>query len=291
MPNAKKFWQFCNQVGNTVELLLYGDISQTSWWGDEVTPRQFAEELSGLGALDKIVVRINSGGGDVFAAQTIGNLLEQHPAEVTATIDGLCASAATVVACHCGKVIAANDSTYMVHPVKMGARGYYNAEELQKYIEALTVIRENVVSLYRYLNEKSVETYKKIANRGGNNNGIGMEVCINEGADIYLNYQRSAKLTAYLMDKFNLTIEDVKPHHYFSGKPCPATLKNNGLWDYFLQMVKIEYDVLQFIKEGYEIKFISNTNNILENGRIKDLAKEVKFKIVTTYNGIEEVYE
>ena len=148
MPENKKFWKFCNQVGNTVELLLYGDISQTSWWGDEVTPRQFAEELAGLGALDKIVVRINSGGGDVFAAQAIGNQLEQHPAEVTAKIDGLCASAATIVACHCGKVIAANDSTYMVHPVRRGAYGYYNAEELKKYIEALDAIRESITGLY-----------------------------------------------------------------------------------------------------------------------------------------------
>ena len=75
MPNAKKFWQFRNQANKEVELLLYGDISQTSWWGDEVTPKQFADELSGLGVLDTITVRINSGGGDVFAAQTIGNLL------------------------------------------------------------------------------------------------------------------------------------------------------------------------------------------------------------------------
>ena len=108
MPENKKFWKFCNQAGNKVELLLYGDISQTSWWGDEVTPKQFAEELAGLGALDEITVRINSGGGDVFAAQAIGNQLEQHPAAVTAKIDGLCVSAATIVACHCGKVIAAN---------------------------------------------------------------------------------------------------------------------------------------------------------------------------------------
>lgn len=97
MPENKKFWKFCNQAGNKVELLLYGDISQTSWWGDEVTPKQFAEELAGLGALDEITVRINSG-GDVFAAQAIGNQLEQHPAAVTAKIDGLCASAATI---HC----------------------------------------------------------------------------------------------------------------------------------------------------------------------------------------------
>ena len=88
MPENKKSWKFCNQAGNKVELLLYGDISQTSWWGDEVTPKQFAEELAGLGALDEITVRINSG-GDVFAAQAIGNQLEQHTAAVTAKIDGL----------------------------------------------------------------------------------------------------------------------------------------------------------------------------------------------------------
>ena len=95
MPENKKFWKFCNQAENKVELLLYGDISQTSWWGDEVTPKQFAEELAGLGALDEITVRINS--GDVFAVQAIGNQLEQHPAAVTAKIDGLCASAATIL--------------------------------------------------------------------------------------------------------------------------------------------------------------------------------------------------
>ena len=96
MPENKKFWKFCNQEGNKVELLLYGGISQTSWWGAEVTPKQFAEELAGLGALDEITVRIISG-GDVFAAQAIGNQLEQHPAAVTAKIDGLCASAATIL--------------------------------------------------------------------------------------------------------------------------------------------------------------------------------------------------
>jgi len=92
-----------------------GDISDSTWWGDEVTPKQFAEDLDKLGAVSEITVRINSGGGDVFAAQTIGNLLEQHPANVVARIDGLCASSATIVACHCDRVVAANDSTYMVH--------------------------------------------------------------------------------------------------------------------------------------------------------------------------------
>lgn len=146
MPN--KFWQFRNQADGTGELLLYGDIAgEKSWWGDEVTPKQFYEELNALGNVSEITVRINSGGGDVFAAQAIGNFLEQNAANVTARIDGVCASAATIIACHCNKVIAANDSTYMVHPVRMYC-GYANETDLQKYLEALATIKENIISLY-----------------------------------------------------------------------------------------------------------------------------------------------
>lgn len=147
MPN--KFWKFRNQAGGAAELFLYGDIAaEQSWWGDEVTPKLFAEDLNGLGIVNEITVHINSGGGDVFAAQTIGNLLEQHTAAVTARIDGVCASAATIIACHCDKVVAANDSTYMIHPVRMGVYGYAGAEELQQYIDAIATIRENIIGLY-----------------------------------------------------------------------------------------------------------------------------------------------
>lgn len=146
MPD--RFWKFQNVTGGSAELLLYGDISDSTWWGDEVTPKQFAEDLGKMGAVNEITVRINSGGGDVFAAQTIGNLLEQHPASVTARIDGLCASAATVVACHCDRVVAANDSTYMVHPVRLGLRGYFDAVQVQQYLSALATIKENIISLY-----------------------------------------------------------------------------------------------------------------------------------------------
>lgn len=103
-----------------------------------MTPKTFADELNALGPLTSLTVRINSGGGDVFAAQTIGNLLEQHTAQVTARIDGLCASAATIIACHCDKVVAANDSTYMIHPVRMGIFDFADAVTLQQYIDKAT---------------------------------------------------------------------------------------------------------------------------------------------------------
>ena len=68
-----KFWKFCNLADSQkAELFLYGDISETSWWGDEVTPKQFADDLAALGDVTEITVYINSGGGDVFAAQAIG---------------------------------------------------------------------------------------------------------------------------------------------------------------------------------------------------------------------------
>lgn len=148
--SGKKFWQFRNLVNEpgSAELLLYGDIAERSWYGDEVSPRQFAEDLAALGAVRSITVRINSAGGDVFAAQSIGNQLEQCGAEVTARIDALCASAATIVACHCNKVVAANDSTYMIHPVRVGVFDYVNAAELQDYLKALAAMQENITTLY-----------------------------------------------------------------------------------------------------------------------------------------------
>lgn len=144
-----KFWKFCNLADSQkAELFLYGDISETSWWGDEVTPKQFADDLAALGDVTEITVYINSGGGDVFAAQAIGNQLARNAAIVTAHIDGLCASAATIVACHADKVVAAADSTYMVHPVSMGLCGYLTADEMRNYLKALDATRESIVSLY-----------------------------------------------------------------------------------------------------------------------------------------------
>lgn len=147
-PTNKKFWRFTNTADGSAELMLYGDIAQNSWYGDEVTPKDFKADLDALGAVSNILVRINSGGGDVWAAQNIGNLLEQHPATVTARIDGLCASAATIVACHCDKVEAAEDTSYMIHPVQVGLCGYMGAVELEQYKQALDSIKENILGLY-----------------------------------------------------------------------------------------------------------------------------------------------
>lgn len=112
------------------------------------------------------------------------------------------------------------------------------------------------------------ETYKRVANRGGNNNGIGIEMCVTKHTDLYYTFQLAAKLVAYLMNQHQLTLEDITQHHYFSGKDCPQTLRKNHLWSHFLNLVQVEYQMLGFIQEGYEMTCIPLSSHIQPNGRI-----------------------
>lgn len=135
-------------------------------------------------------------------------------------------------------------------------------------------------------------SFAKIANRGGNNNSIGIESCITVGTDIYLTWQKTAKLVAKLLDDNNLTFDDIKQHHYFSGKNCPQTIRMNGFWEHFIELVKVEYQVLQFIKEGYKIELVVDNPKVKNNGRISltDLysGEEIRYTIVTTFNNQKE---
>ncbi len=95
----RKFWNWIkNDVGGEEErtLVLNGEISDETWYGDEVTPALFAKELNaGSG---NITVWINSPGGDVFAAAQIYNMLMEYKGDVTVKVDALAALAASVIA-------------------------------------------------------------------------------------------------------------------------------------------------------------------------------------------------
>ena len=134
--------------------------------------------------------------------------------------------------------------------------------------------------------------YGLISNRGGNNNSIGIESCINQGSDIYLTWQKTAKLVAHLLRDNYLDFSDIKQHHYFSGKNCPQTMRMNNLWEEFMSLVKFERQILDFLDEGYKISLITESENVLKNGRIVKLPSEViKFKVVTEFKGQKEELE
>lgn len=158
-PKNKHFWSFRAAAKDNAapELILYGDIASESWWGDEVTPKQFTEELSALGAVPEIVVRINSGGGDVFAANAIYTRLKDNPAKITVKIDGWAASAATIVAMAGDVIEIPGNGIFMAHDPKMGVLGYYSEADFVKLSDELKVIKQSIVNGYALKTGKDAE--------------------------------------------------------------------------------------------------------------------------------------
>lgn len=173
-----RFWQIKNQVNGSGEILLYGPIaSSRSWFNDTVTPQEFARDLESLNGKD-VTVRINSGGGDVFAAHAIHNQLVAYKGRVTVIIDGLAASAATIVAMAGQKIIMPSNSMMMIHNPAIGMDDYYTAEDLQKYVDALTAIKGSIVAAYKKRCKLSSEELEILMDA---ETWMGAQECLDKG--------------------------------------------------------------------------------------------------------------
>lgn len=136
-----KSWYRIRAARKTAEIRIYEEIGA---WG--ITAKQFADDLAALGDLTAINVRINSPGGDVFEALAIHNALQRHPAKVTTYIDGLCASAATIIALAGDETHMVSNGMYMIHEPWTFAGG--DAEAMQKSADLLNTTAEQIVSMY-----------------------------------------------------------------------------------------------------------------------------------------------
>lgn len=153
--NAKPFepfWNFRNaqqtESGET-ELEFYGPISEFSFWGDEVTPKLFKEQLYARGGKGPVTVRINSPGGDLIAASVISAMLKDYPGRVTTKVDGIAASAAVMVAL-AGDSVKINASAYMmVHNPMVGLLGYFDVDDLKGLVDELKTIKQGIVEGYQ----------------------------------------------------------------------------------------------------------------------------------------------
>lgn len=148
MSNKQKFWQFKNETNSdTAELVLYNEIANETWYGDEATPKQFADDLRALEGKN-LNLRINSPGGDVFAAHAIYNQLKAYTGTVTAYIDGMAASAATVVTCAADKVIMPENAIFMIHNPMVGYCGYLDEQECADMGNQLKKVKQSIVNVY-----------------------------------------------------------------------------------------------------------------------------------------------
>ena len=142
----KKFWNWNkNEDTGQRELWLDGVISPESWYDDSITPEIFKEELfAGNGP---ITIHINSPGGDCIAASQIYTMLMEYPYDVTVQIDGMAASAASVIAMAGTKVCMSPTSMLMVHNPFTAAMG--DSEEMRRAMQLLDEVKESIINAYQ----------------------------------------------------------------------------------------------------------------------------------------------
>ena len=142
----RKFWNWVRNEEDSDEriLMLNGHISTETWLGDDVTPEIFRDELnSGTG---NVTVWINSPGGDCFAAAQIYNMLMEYRGNVDVRIDGIAASAASVIAMAGNTVSISPVGMMMIHNPATISIG--DEQEMKRAIDRLSEIKESIINAY-----------------------------------------------------------------------------------------------------------------------------------------------
>ena len=141
----RKFWAWARDSDNGARVLFMdGVIAEESWFGDDVTPAAFRAELfAGEG---DVTLWLNSPGGDCVAASQIYAMLMDYPGNVTVKIDGLAASAASVIAMAGTRVLMAPTAMMMIHNPLTVAIG--DSEEMRRAIEMLGEFKESIINAY-----------------------------------------------------------------------------------------------------------------------------------------------
>jgi ATP-dependent Clp protease protease subunit len=139
-----KFWNWIRDDTGGRVLRLEGPIDSESFWGDEITPQMFRDELEAEEG--DLTVWINSPGGNVFAAAEIYTMLREYAGAVTVRIASIAASAASVVAMAGNRVEMSPTALLMIHDPSTIAMG--NAKDMEKAIETLNEVKESIINAY-----------------------------------------------------------------------------------------------------------------------------------------------
>lgn len=175
--------KFFNTSNKEAVIEVYGIIGYEGWNKDEDenTTRQMSAELDRIKSLkaDNITVKINSLGGDVNHALAIHDLLAEHPAEITTQINGLCASAATIIAMAGTRRTMSKNALYLIHKCS-AYTGRMNENQLLAELESQKTVNSRILSLYK---EKSQRDQKEIEDLFNYNNGQGKWLTAQEALD------------------------------------------------------------------------------------------------------------
>ena len=154
-----RFWNWVrNEETGASEMYLYGAIAESTWFENEITPAMFRSELQKHSG--DVTVFINSPGGDVFAASQIYTMLRNHPGKVTVKIDGIAASAASVVAMAGDETLISPTGMLMIHdPMTLA---YGNKADMEQTITMLEEVKESILNAYVQKSHQSRETLSQL---------------------------------------------------------------------------------------------------------------------------------
>lgn len=140
----EKFWNWIHDDSGGRVLRLEGPIDSESFWGDEITPQSFRDEL--YAEEGDITLWLNSPGGNVFAAAEIYTMIRDYPHKVTVKIASIAASAASVIAMAGNTVEMSPTALLFVHDPSTIAMG--NARDMEKAIATLNEVKESIINAY-----------------------------------------------------------------------------------------------------------------------------------------------
>lgn len=306
-----KFWEFRNVAeGEEPTLYVYGDIVSEDLenWSlpDDVVPSKFKNELDELGEVSKINVRINSYGGAVFAANAIKTLLKAHKAEIIVYIDGIAASAATIIAMAGDKIIMPKGSMMMIHNPINSIYGAFTESDLIKLANNLSQVKESIIETYmsrtslskdeiiKMMDEETWMTSSKAIELGFADKGLDTEEVVayieNDNASAFFNGRKFDFSNFKNKDILISNIKNVKNINN-NLELKPKGVNNKMTYEEFKNTYHEIYNKVK--EEGYNLGVSEERNRIQEIENLtmpgmEDIAIKAKFE---TYESSQTFYK
>ena len=174
MYKTNKMWNMASVSDDEGEIVLYGDIESQKpidWWTGEpvpgmfITPEGFMEDLETVKGKSKITVKLNSCGGDLYTGIAIHNAIKALSADVTIVVEGIAASAASIIMCAGDKVQVYPGSIVMIHEPACTVVDYCNKDDLKKIIKMLEAGIDAAAAVYKDKTDLDVETLKTMMHK------------------------------------------------------------------------------------------------------------------------------
>lgn len=168
---APKFWNMASVSDDEGEITLYGDVTSqqpVDWWTGEpepglyITPEGFMEDLAAVKDKSRITVKLNSCGGDLYTGIAIHNALKALSGEVNVVVEGIAASAASVIMCAGDTVTVYPGSLVMIHGVSVMLWDYLNIQDMKQLMKGMDASERAVAEIYNAKTGIAVDTLRSM---------------------------------------------------------------------------------------------------------------------------------